>query len=347
MALTPQQYTEIRKALDECRNPLFFHHDDPDGVCSFLLLYQYKKEGTGVIVKSQPCVNVQFLRKVEEVQPDMIFVSDLALVAQEFIDAVKVPIIWIDHHEPQKMQGSHVRYYNPRASNHEDGFPAAYLCYHVNGNPDYMWLGMTGTVGDWQLTDLAQEFSQQHPDLLPPQIDRPEVALFDSPIGKLAKIISFILKGKTTDVKKYISFLKKIQNPYEILEQQTPEGKKIYKRYEIINKVYDELYQRAISSVGEGKLILFTYDENEYSMTGELANELLYRNPDKVILIARQKGGDMRCSLRSSKLVLPPIVSECIEGFGGHGGGHEHACGCSVPEQHFKEFVERLKKKIE
>ncbi len=346
MGLRAQEYAEIRRELDECKNPLFFHHDDPDGLCSFLLFYHYKKEGTGVVVKSQPCVNEQFLAKVREVQPDKIFIMDLALVSQEFIDEAKVPIIWIDHHEPQRMQGN-VKYYNPRVHDPKDGVPASYLCYHVTNREQDLWLAMVGIVGDWHLTELAAEYSKKFPDLLPPTVTTPEQALFDTKIGLLAKIFSFVLKGSTKDVKKYIRLLTKIKDAYEILDQRDDAGTKIYKRYEEINRIYAELFARAQASVNESRIILFTYEENEYSMTGELSNELLYRHPDKLILIGRQKGGHMRCSLRSTNIILPPLVNESVRELGGHGGGHEHACGCSVPVEKFEEFVMLLTAKLD
>jgi len=31
----------VRDALATYKNPVFFFHDDPDGFCSFLLLYRY------------------------------------------------------------------------------------------------------------------------------------------------------------------------------------------------------------------------------------------------------------------------------------------------------------------
>ena len=105
MPLTQEQVKSIREELDNCKNPLYFFHDDPDGLSSFLLLYRYKKEGNGVIVKrATPQVDEQFLAKVEEYNPDKIFILDIAVVDQGFIDNVKAKVIWIDHHTPIKLE---------------------------------------------------------------------------------------------------------------------------------------------------------------------------------------------------------------------------------------------------
>ena len=91
--LTKKQINDIREELNSCKNPLFFFHDDPDGLCSFLLLYRFINEGKGVIVKAAPRLDDKFLRKVEEYAPDKIFVLDIAIVEQSFIDNAKVPVI--------------------------------------------------------------------------------------------------------------------------------------------------------------------------------------------------------------------------------------------------------------
>ena len=51
-----KDFQKAKKELEECKRPLIFFHDDADGVCSFLLLYRFAKEGKGVVVKSRPWV---------------------------------------------------------------------------------------------------------------------------------------------------------------------------------------------------------------------------------------------------------------------------------------------------
>ena len=49
--------------------------------------------------------------------------------------------------------------------------------------------------------------------------------------------------------------------------------------------------------------------------------------PDKMILIAREKNGEMKLSMRGAKYEVLPVLKEAIEGLDGYGGGHLHACG--------------------
>ena len=98
--------------------------------------------------------------------------------------------------------------------------------------------------------------------------------------------------------------------------------------------------------IAEGKVLVFTYTDDKMSFTGDLANELLYRFPEKVIVVGRKKGDELRMSIRSTGILIPPILDKCLIGLEGYGGGHEFACGANVKERDFEEFVERIKKNI-
>ncbi|HIC76741.1 MAG TPA: DHH family phosphoesterase, partial [Candidatus Dadabacteria bacterium] len=170
---------------------------------------------------------------------------------------------------------------------------------------------------------------------------------FKSKVGTLIKIFSFSLKGKTSEVMKNIKILTRIESPYEILNQETAKGKFIFQRYEKINKLYIDLLDSAVKTVGKEKLLVFTYSEDKMSFTGDLANELLYRFPDRIIMVGRKKDDDLRISLRSKNILLPPILEKSLAGLEGYGGGHEYACGANVKESHFKEFIERIKNNMD
>src|SRR3989338_3752050 len=112
MGLTKKQYLHIKNELDSCQSPLYFFDDDPDGLSSFLLLYRYKREGHGIVVKTHPKLDSRSVSRLEEYKPDKVFILDIALLDQSFVDSCPVPIIWIDHHGPHEING--VMYFNPR-----------------------------------------------------------------------------------------------------------------------------------------------------------------------------------------------------------------------------------------
>jgi single-stranded DNA-specific DHH superfamily exonuclease len=348
MGLTEKEVAQIRKELDDCVRPLYFFHDDSDGLCSFLLLYKYVKDGKGVVIKARPRISEDYLRKVEENQPDKIFIVDIAIVDQEFIDAVKVPIVWIDHHTPLDRHG--IKYFNPRLHSADDNIPASYLCHQATR--DNLWVAFTGCVGDWYLPmDLKDEFISKYPKLLSPDIMKPDDALFESDVGKLARIFNFILKGKTSEALKCARILTRVDDPAEILEQTTPRGKYIYRYYERINREYEVSLneaKKAIKKQKKEKVVVVEYVAKQISFTGDISNELLHLFPDKVIIITREKDGEMKSSLRSPKdIILSDILPKALFGVEGYGGGHEHACGACVKKEDWEQFLDNLKEEIE
>lgn len=343
--LPEKELNQIKEELDNCTRPLFIFDDDADGFASFLLFYKYKKEGKGVIVKTQPKLTSEnFLQRVKSYEPDKVFILDVPVVDQSFIDGVEAPVIWIDHHEP--LDRNNLKYFNPRIKNPKSAGAVSLICYDAVKGP--LWIAMIGIVGDWYLPkELAVRLSKEFPKLLPKDIDKPEKALFETELGKLIKIVSFVLKGQTSDVLKCVKVLTRIDDPSEILEQTTSQGKFIYKRFEKINSEYEELLKEAVKKKDKDKLLKYVYHGNRMSFTKELSNELLYNFPHKIILVAREKNGEFKCSLRSSKIILRDLVKKALVGLDGYGGGHEYACGSCLRNEHdFNEFVKRISEEI-
>ena len=342
--LTENDYEEIRKELKSSQRPLFLFHDDPDGLTSFLLLYKMVNRGNGVMVKSVPRVDERFLRTGQNPVYDKIFISDIAMVEQSFIDQVKKPVIWIDHHPPLERKG--VKYFNPRSSDLKDNYPASYVCYKVNGNPENLWIAMTGVVGDWMIPEFAEEFGDKYPDLWGNGIKTPNQGMYDTKLGVLIKVFSFVQKGPVSDGMKCVKILTRIKDPYEILEQKTPGGKYLYRKFEKINVEYERALEFSKKSVSGSRFAVSVY-EAETAYSGEVANEMLHLNPDKVILVGREKDGEIRMSLRGSgSNVILPRLKEALAEVDAFGGGHEYACGASVKKERFEEFVESFKKKF-
>jgi single-stranded DNA-specific DHH superfamily exonuclease len=61
--LTKKQVEEIKEHLERAQNPVFFFDNDPDGLCSFLILRRYCGKGRGVQVRSYPSMNKGFFRR--------------------------------------------------------------------------------------------------------------------------------------------------------------------------------------------------------------------------------------------------------------------------------------------
>ncbi len=349
MPLTDSELRSFKAALDASARPLFLFDDDADGTTSFLQLYKYKGEGKGVPVKASPVVDVKYVRKVEEYQPDLVVILDKPVVQDEFFDKVHTPILWLDHHQPRSVeQWSHVRYFNPRLHDDEDNLPTTYWCYQVTGGP--LWLATVGAVADWHLPDYLKAFAEEYPDLLPPAYEKVEDLLFhpESGLGKLARIISFNLKGTVQETMKSVLTLSRVGSPYEILNQTTPRGKYLYKKYKRLADKYEALLARAKKAFDTTERVLvFTYEDDQMSLTSDLSNELLYRYPDHLIMIARKHDGEYKYSLRSAgKYAIPPLLEKALKGVEGYGGGHTYACGGCVAEKDNEKFVAAMREQV-
>ncbi|MFH2020127.1 MAG: DHH family phosphoesterase [archaeon] len=336
--ITKNKLAEIRDAFVNSARPLIFFDDDPDGLCSFLQFYKLNPEAKGVIYKVAGPLDAQFLKKVDEHNPDMILILDVAVVDQSFLDKCH-NVYWLDHHAPLKR--SNVKYYNPMIdSKGKDNRPVSYWSHLITKSS--IWLAMTGCVGDWFLPDdLRPEFSQTYEDLLPTEIKTPEEALFNSGIGSLANALSFVLKGTTKDSMTNTKVMTRIKEPYEILQQSSEQGRFIWKKYLKVKKIYDNL--KSAIKVTDDKLIVFTYSENRTSLTSDLSNEILFENPDKFVIIARIGGSEMKCSLRSSKYKVLEILNQVLKEVNGYGGGHLHACGANVKIEDFDRFLDLIR----
>ena len=337
-----EKIIEFRQELLDSTRPLFFFDDDCDGLASFILLYRAVKDGKGVPIKAAPTVNENFLQYVTNYSPDKVFVLDTTRITEDFIAKSKTKILCLDHHPYEELE--RVKVYNPRDFDENISWPTSYWAYKIANNKKDIWIAMLGCVGDWFMPDFKEEFCEMYPDLLDKSITKPDDALFDSEIGKLAQAFYFVLKGPTKTVLTCMKILTRIESPYEILRQETAAGKYIYQQYSKVLQHYNKLLEEAKQVVTNDKIIVFTYEQNQTSITAELSNELIHMHPDKIVVVGRRKDGEFRCSIRSAgENVVAPVLERILHSIEGYGGGHEHACGASIKEHDFGRFIEMLR----
>ena len=339
--LTQQQIEEIRHYLEKSSNPLYFFDEDHDGMTAYLLLRRKYKKGNGVAAKTRQGDDSFYMNKMQEMHPDLVLFLDRPEVSQNVIDHANCPVIWIDHHQP--LQRERVKYYNPMVLTPGDNRPTSYWCYKIVEQDE--WLDMVGIIGDWHVPDFAETF--QYKELFNGKKTPPEI-LFDSEFGKLIKIFNFVLKGTTTDARKHLAVLEKIQSPYEILRQETARGKFIYKKYEKLNKEYEALLQKALEADTNDRLYVFTYTADKNSFSGGLSNELLYRLDKDILIIARENDhGEMVTSIRGKTMDVLPLLQTALKTVHGNGGGHMRACGAMIRKDDFEKFIAEMKEEFE
>jgi len=340
--LTQKQVKFLQEELQTAKNPLFLYDSDGDGLCAFLVLYRIHHEGKGYRVAASSKVDMNLMRKVEELNPDKIFILDMPLLDQEFVDKVKRPIFWIDHHKPQDIKKVH--YFNPCIKNPQAYVPTTRMAWQISDREEDIWIAAAGCLADWYMPEFIDKFIEKYPHLLDKKEDLAAV-LFKRPVGKLVKLFFFLQKGPSSEVRKSIQILARIKSPDEIFKQETAAGRFLYKRFEKIDQKYEEVLLEAKKKITRSKFAVFTYTSAQWSFTTNIANELAALYPQKIVIIARQKSGEMKCSLRAQEPILESLT-KALQGIKGRGGGHPNACGAVIEEQDWKQFLQNFKREL-
>lgn len=341
--LTKNQVQEIKDHLNTAQNPIFFFDNDPDGLCSFLLLQRYAGRGRGVAIKSFPSLDITYFRKVEELNADYIFILDKPMVSEEFFKKVEernIPVVWIDHHEVDNVIPDFVNYYNPLFNEMKTNEPVTALCYQISNNKDDMWLAMIGCASDGFLPDFYEKFNENYLDISIKTKNAYDI-LYKSRFGEIIRLLSNGLKDKTSNVVGMLKFLIKVKSPYEVLEENS-KNYYIHKVSKHIDKKYRALFDRAKQIYSSSDKILFFKYSGDLSISGELANQLIYTFPDKIVVVAYVKGIKVNISLRG-KNVKDGFLSAINGIVGAVGGGHKDAVGGVILAESLPLFEKKLK----
>ncbi len=336
--LTEKQVKEIRTHLKKAQNPLFFFDNDADGLASFLLLRRFIDRGKGVAIKSFPELNISYTRKIYELNPDYIFILDKPQVAEGFLEEVtklNLPLVWIDHHNVPKPNVEN--YYNPY-HNDETSEPVSYLSYKIADKKEDIWIAMIGAIGDGFFPEFSEEFANQYPELWGDNIKTASQALYTTEIGRITRILGFGLKDRTSKVVSMLKFLSAAKSPFDILDED--KARSILQRFKQVNSKYSRLVDKARNFV-KGDLLFFQYG-GDLSLSADIANELFFLFPDKMIVVSYIKGAKANISLRWKKDVRE-VTLKAIKGLeGATGGGHEHATGAQVSVEDLPKFRDNL-----
>jgi len=337
------QLEEIREQLEASQNPLFFFDNDVDGLCAFLILRRSLDRGKGVAIKSFPDLKEQYLHKVEELNPDAVFILDKAEVSKEFIEGVEergIPITWIDHHETKtdKELIKKTSYYNSLPS----AEPTTYIAQKIFDRQEDRWLAMIGCIGDVYTPDFAEEFEKASPELFNSKLSAFE-ALHSTEIGKIVRMLNFGLMDSITNVVNLTKYLFKANSPYDLLEENQY-TKQLHKRYSQLNEFYNKQIKKAREKVNDSDLIFYSYSGNT-SMSAEISNRLYYEYPDKTTIVAFKRPEKVNVSIRGKRaLEITKTAIEDIEG--ATGGGHVEATGAMVPVDDFDKFREKVEELV-
>ncbi len=343
--LTSKQIKEIREHLDKAQNPLFLYDNDADGLCSFLLLRRFSGKGKGVAIKSYPSLDKKYFKKAEELGSDYIFILDKPVVSDDFwkeVEQYNIPVVWIDHHELQSDVPDGVEYYNPIYNKEKTNEPVTDLCYNIVKQKNDLWLAVVGCIADGFVPKYYVDFLEKYPDLGIDTKSSLEI-LYKSQIGEIAKMFGAGLKDRISNVVKMSNFLIKVKSPYEVLEE-TPVNSSMHERYNFLNKKYKKFIEKATEERSSGKLLFFKYGGG-MSISADLANELTYLFPDKIVVVVYVNG--FKANVSGRGVGVREFVLDALHNLkNASGGGHKNAVGAQVSVDDLGVFQERLEKLI-
>lgn len=345
--LTQRQVKEIKNHLEKAQNPIFFFDNDEDGLCSFLLLRRYFEKGKGIPIKSFPELSLDYFKKIREFNADYIFILDKPLVSKEFFDEVEkynVPVVWIDHHPIEVEIPKFVNYYNPLLNKDKSNEPVTVLCYQITRRKEDIWILITGSLGDKIVPKEYGKFKKQYPELAIDSKGAWDI-YYKSEIGKIARMMSFGLKDRISNVILMIKFLIDVKTPHEVLEESN-KNRQLHRRFNEIEKKYKKLILEAgEKSKDYENLILFEYS-GETAVSSDLSNKLMYLFPKRVIFVIRIKDNEAKVSGRG--LNVRRIYLEAIKDFKyAYGGGHDVAIGGQFQKNDLEKFKKRVVKMVE
>src|SRR3989344_1617678 len=349
--LNKAQISQIKQHLENAQNPIFFFDNDPDGLCSFLILRRYIERGRGVAIKSFPSLDESYFRKVQELNADYIFILDKPIVSDEFfkkVEEVNIPVVWIDHHNVSAKIPEFVNYYNPYYKDSASKLapyekdngsePVTALCYQVTGKKEDLWIAVIGCVANSYLPDFYPEFCKEYSDLAV-EATTPFDVLYKSKIGEISRILSNGLKDTTTNVVSMLKFLINVKSPYDIFDENS-KNHVLHYRHKQIGKKYKDLLSKAKKLYGKDRILFFKYS-GDLSISGELSNELCYLFPEKIVIVAYIKGMKANLSLRGKN--IREMFLKSIEGVSGAtGGGHRDAVGGQMSVGDLDKFTKNL-----
>ncbi len=334
--LNERQLEEIREHLENAKNPVFFFDNDPDGLCSFLILQRYIGRGRGISLRGHSSVTKSFFKRVEELKADYIFVLDRAVFEDDFLklaNEANIPVVGIDHHDIPRQN---IEFYYNTFETSGKTEPTSYLCYKATRKKEDMWLAVIGCIADCYIPEFLEDFKKEYPELAGNYKSAYDIR-YNTDLGKVIHVLAFGLFDKTSNVVNMMRFLMKAKGPYELLEENK-KTKSFLDKYESINKRVDDIVKKVEEKIeSKNNNLYFTYG-GDMSVSQYVADKVNYHQPDLILVIGFIKGNSIKYSIRGSKDVRSAMLNAIKDIEGATGGGHKNSCGAQLTLDNSEKF---------
>ena len=134
------------------------------------------------------------------------------------------------------------------------------------------------------------------------------------------------------------------RGPDDVLEENK-KNQSFHYNYKLLNSKYQNLLKKSVSiGRSENKVLFFKYG-GDFSMSSDLANELSYKFPDKIIVVVYDRGLKANVSMRGED--VKDLLSKAIKDFeNARGGGHKNAVGGQIQVKDIEKFREKLERLV-
>ncbi len=346
--------------LQSKRGVVIIHDDDPDGICSAVLLSKCCSR----VVTANPAVHSteygqsltpKLLEVLRRDDPQAIIFTDVPAIPQNLLSeaAESAEILILDHHYPENYRN--VVYANPRLLKASAYLPSSYLAFHVAaalGLPQSLcWIAGVGVLSDHGVENCKPLFrliKSEYPELVG-NAKFEDVSLMDaSNLGVLTKTItSATVASPRQGARIAFKALNSAETYRDILEENRLEFRQLREWNQMVEEEFQSVIRDARRNiVRRGRKIVVYRFQSRLRIKSLVANYLprLFRN--EIVLVIQKDGKYTHVSLRRgsrSHTDLRNLVQRAIADIpDASGGGHPEASAARLPTVWVDQFTDRI-----
>ena len=372
---------KIKDKINSSKKVFVAFDQDLDGTSSYIQLkLGYSNISGAFAVGKSEKSQEKLLEKIDE-DFDCVIFLDTAVIHKFVFESLKDrTLIWIDHHvqnSKELIEEFKVFHFNPLFLDKDNGAATSFWIYKImeSSNKENLFWATLGSLGDFSLTYCVKRLfdkTQEEFNLLFEKINlelQDEAFNFlenpTSPqkgaelIRKLWFETSFInykmffdLLYKFEKTQKSLSIIHEILNyTPQKLHQELFFGKE--EHFVEFRNILKTINSHILKSqkLKFDKILWYEYSDTSFSLNRQLSEELQYKVPLCDVIICafwNEEKNVWTCSFRSqNKWDSNKIITQCLKGLKGNGGGHKYASGASICKKDFEEFKKRVFKMVE